>query len=102
MASLLLVALLVQLRMRRYVPWTYWLTVVLVSVVGTQITDALTDRLGVSLYVSTLCFAATLGTPFAIWYVTERTLAFHTITTTRRALFCWAPSLFSYALSTAA
>src|SRR6202163_5068686 len=43
MVALLLAALLVQLRMRRYVPWIYWLTVVLVSVVGTQITDALTD-----------------------------------------------------------
>src|SRR3981189_3919654 len=40
MASLLLAALLVQLQMRRYVPWIYWLTVVLVSVVGTQIPDA--------------------------------------------------------------
>jgi uncharacterized membrane-anchored protein len=102
MASLLLVALLVQLRMRRYVPWTYWLTVVLVSVVGTQITDALTDRLGVSLYVSTAVFAATLGTTFAIWYATERTLSIHTIITTRRELFYWAAILFTFALGTAA
>ena len=102
MASLLLVALLVQLRMRRYVPWTYWLTVVLVSVVGTQITDALTDRLGVSLYVSTAVFAATLGTTFAIWYATERTLSIHTIVTTRRELFYWAAILFTFALGTAA
>ena len=102
MASLLLVALLVQLRMRRYVPWTYWLTVVLVSVVGTQITDALTDRLGVSLYVNTAVFAATLGTTFAIWYATERTLSIHTIITTRRELFYWAAILFTFALGTAA
>src|SRR6202030_4554683 len=102
MASLLLVALLVQLRMRRYVPWTYWLTVVLVSVVGTQITDALTDRLGVSLYVNTAVFAATLGTTFAIWYATERTLSIHTIISTRRELFYWAAILFTFALGTAA
>src|SRR5262249_27591054 len=68
MASLLLLSLLLQLRMRRYVPWIYWLTVVLVSVVGTQITDALTDRLGISLYVSTSAFAAALAATFAIWY----------------------------------
>ena len=49
MVTLLLAALVVQMRMKRYVPWIYWLTVVLVSVVGTQITDALTDKLGVSL-----------------------------------------------------
>ena len=44
----------------RYVPWIYWLTVVLVSVVGTQITDSLTDKLGISLYVSTAAFAILL------------------------------------------
>jgi uncharacterized membrane-anchored protein len=102
MASLLLAALLVQLRMQRYVPWVYWLTVVLVSVVGTQITDALTDRLEVSLYVSTAVFAATLGATFAIWYAAERTLSIHTIVTTRRELFYWAAVLFTFALGTAA
>src|SRR6202049_2260192 len=56
--SLLLAALFMQLRMRRYVPWIYWLTVVLVSVVGTQITDALTDRLDISLFASTWRFSA--------------------------------------------
>jgi uncharacterized membrane-anchored protein len=43
MAALLGLAVFIQLRSRQYVPWIYWLTVVLVSVVGTQITDALTD-----------------------------------------------------------
>src|SRR5258707_2396389 len=38
MASLLTAAML-QLRACRYVPWVYWLTVVLVSIVGTEITD---------------------------------------------------------------
>jgi uncharacterized membrane-anchored protein len=102
MASLLLAALLVQLRMRRYVSWIYWLTVVLVSVVGTQITDALTDRLDVSLYVSTGVFAAALSTIFAIWYAVERTLSIHTIVTTRREVFYWAAILFTFALGTAA
>jgi uncharacterized membrane-anchored protein len=102
MASLLLAALVVQLGMPRYVPWIYWLTVVLVSVVGTQITDALTDRLGVSLYVSTAVFAATLVATFAIWYAAERTLSIQTIVTTRRELFYWAAILFTFALGTAA
>jgi uncharacterized membrane-anchored protein len=102
MASLLLAALIVQLRTWRYVPWVYWLTVVLVSIVGTQITDALTDRLDVSLYVSTAVFAVALSATFAIWYATERTLSIHTIVTTRRELFYWAAILFTFALGTAA
>jgi uncharacterized membrane-anchored protein len=101
-ASLLTAVLLLQLRTRRYIPWIYWLTVVLVSVVGTQITDALTDKLGVSLHLSTAVFAAALAAIFAVWYRTERTLSIHTIVTTRRELFYWAAILFTFALGTAA
>jgi uncharacterized membrane-anchored protein len=102
MVALLIAALFVQLRSRRYVPWIYWLSVVLVSVVGTQITDALTDGLEVSLYVSTMVFALLLGATFAIWYWSERTLSIHTIITSRRELFYWAAILFTFALGTAA
>lgn len=102
MAALLATALFVQLRMRRYVPWIYWLTVVLVSVVGTQITDALTDGLGISLYLSTAVFAVALAVIFAVWYQTERTLSIQTIFTRRRELFYWAAILCTFALGTAA
>jgi len=102
MAALLVGALLLQLRTWRYVPWIYWLTVVLVSVVGTQITDALTDGLDVSLYLSTTLFALALAATFAIWYSLERTLSIHTIVSKRRELFYWAAILFTFALGTAA
>src|ERR1700716_2138763 len=102
MASLLTAMLVVQLLKRSYVPWVYWLTVVLVSVVGTQITDALTDGLEVSLYLSTTVFALALAATFAVWYASERTLSIHTIVTTRRELFYWAAILFTFALGTAA
>jgi uncharacterized membrane-anchored protein len=101
-ALLLLAALWQQLRRRRYEPWIYWLTVVLVSVVGTQITDALTDTFEVSLYVSTAVFAVALAATFAVWFRSERTLSIHTIVTTRRELFYWAAILFTFALGTAA
>ncbi|PWC48095.1 hypothetical protein TSA6c_16775 [Azospirillum sp. TSA6c] len=102
MALLLGGALLLQLRARAYVPWIYWLTVVLVSVVGTQITDALTDGLDVSLYVSTTVFAVALAATFATWYAAERTLSIHTIVTRRREVFYWTAILFTFALGTAA
>ncbi len=102
MAVLLMLALSLQFGARRYVPWIYWLTVVLVSVVGTQITDFLTDRLEISLYVSTAVFAVALAAIFAIWYASERTLSISAIVTTRRELFYWASILFTFALGTAA
>lgn len=102
MAIFLLVALFLQLRSRRYIPWIYWLNVVIVSVVGTQITDFLTDVLGVSLYVSTTVFLVGLAIIFAVWYRIERTLSIHTIVTLRRELFYWAAILCTFALGTAA
>ena len=97
-----MLALALQLRSTRYVPWIYWLTVVLVSVVGTQITDALTDGMEVSLYYSTMVFAILLAGTFALWYACERTLSIQTIVTLRRELFYWSAILFTFALGTAA
>ena len=49
MSGLLLISLFIQIQYRRYVPWIYWITVVLISIVGTLITDDLVDNFGVSL-----------------------------------------------------
>ena len=99
---LLLTALTLQLAASAYIPWRYWLTVVLVSVVGTQITDFMTDRLEISLYVSTAAFAIALASTFVAWYSAERTLSIHSIVTRRRELFYWTAILFTFALGTAA
>lgn len=102
MLTFLLVSLGLQLRATQYVPWRYWLTVVLISIGGTQITDFCTDTLGISLYVSTAVFAAGLAVIFAVWYAIERTLSIHSITTHRRELFYWLAILCTFALGTAA
>src|ERR1700742_3229447 len=102
MTGLLIAALALQLSRGGYVPWIYWLTVVLVSIVGTQLTDLLTDKLEISLYVSTAAFACALAATFAFWYGVERTLSIHSIVTTRRELFYWTAILFTFALGTAA
>lgn len=101
-AAFLVVALAFQFRVRRYVPGIYWLAVVLISVVGTLITDNLTDNFGVSLVTTTVVFSITLAAVFAAWYASERTLSIHTIVTTRREGFYWLTVLFTFALGTAA
>ena len=102
MSALLLISLLVQVRTRKYVPWIYWVTVVLLSIVGTLITDNLLDNFGVSLQTTTILFSAALLTTFVVWYASEKTLSIHTIHTTKRELFYWAAILFTFALGTAA
>ncbi len=100
--ALLIVTLVVQFRARGYVPWIYWLAVVLISVVGTLITDNLVDNFGVALRTTTIIFAVALAATFVAWYVSERTLSVHTIFTTRRETFYWLAILFTFALGTAA
>lgn len=100
--ALLAAALAVQLRGRRYIPVVYWVTVVLLSVVGTLITDNLVDNFGIALQTTTVAFSVALAVTFGAWYASERTLSIHTIYTTRREWFYWAAVLFTFALGTAA
>jgi len=102
MTLLLAAVLTLQLRTRRYTPWVYWLCVVLVSIVGTQITDLLTDGLGVSLYASTTVFALTLAAIFFVWQRVEHTLDIAAVVTRRREAFYWVAVLCTFALGTAA
>jgi uncharacterized membrane-anchored protein len=95
------VVLLVQMRLRAYVPFAYWLTVVVVSITGTLYTDILTDQAGVPLAVSSSIFGLLLAAVFAIWYARERTLSIHSIVTTPRESFYWLAVLVTFALGTA-
>ena len=100
-AAALVVTLFVQFRLRAYQPGVYWLAVVLVSIVGTLLTDNLTDGHGVPLWLSTTVFAALLGAVFGTWYARERTLSIHSIVTTPREAFYWLTVLVTFALGTA-
>ncbi len=102
MGSLLAVTLILQFRAMRYIAGIYWLAVVLLSIVGTLITDNLTDHFGVSLVTTTAVFSLLLAATFIAWYVKEKTLSVHTIATTRREGFYWLAILFTFALGTAA
>ena len=100
--AILVVTLALQFRATRYVAVLYWLAVVLISVVGTLITDNLVDNYGVPLWVTTVVFAIALTITFAVWYRIEHTLSIHSITSTRREAFYWLAILFTFALGTAA
>ncbi|MCA1841629.1 MAG: hypothetical protein LC792_00300 [Actinobacteria bacterium] len=102
MSVLLVGVLVVQFRSDRYVPVTYWVTVVLISVVGTLASDNLVDNFGVPLAVTTVAFAVALGLTFWVWHRREHTLSIHTIVTPRREAYYWAAILFTFALGTSA
>lgn len=103
LAALVLAGFLwLQLRQDRYVPWIYWICVVFLSIVGTLITDNLTDNFGVSLTVTTTVFAIALAATFLLWHRAEHTLSIHDITSPARERYYWLAILFTFALGTAA
>lgn len=95
------IVLFVQVKSKKYIPGIYWLTVVLISVFGTLVTDNLTDGLGVPLELSTIVFSVLLGLTFLFWYFSEKTLSIHSIFTVKREVFYWLTILFTFALGTA-
>jgi uncharacterized membrane-anchored protein len=102
MGALLLLVLAAQLRVGRYLPPVYWTAVVLISVVGTLLSDNLVENMHVTLAMSAGLFAAALVVVFGVWYASEKTLSVHTIVTTRRELFYWLAILFTFSLGTSA
>lgn len=101
MSVILLLALFNQFRLKHYVPVSYWIVVVLMSVTGTLITDRLVDELKVSLVTIIIVFSIILAVVFTAWYANEKTLAMHSINTPKRELFYWAAILVTFALGTA-
>jgi uncharacterized membrane-anchored protein len=101
-AVVLALALLLQLRARRFSTGVYWFAVVMVSVFGTMAADVLHVGLGIPYAISTAAFAVALAVVLGVWYASERSLSIHTVTRGRPELFYWATVLVTFALGTAA
>ncbi|NYE95414.1 putative membrane-anchored protein [Psychromicrobium silvestre] len=98
----LLLALVLQFRTKRYVPAAYWFAVVMVSVFGTMAADVLHVVIGIPYTVSTVLFLVILAAIFLLWRRVEGTLSIHSIDTSRREAFYWLTVLTTFALGTAA
>ena len=102
MSTVLGVALFFQFAQKKYIPSFYWAAVVLISIVGTLITDCLIDVFGIPLTTTTIVFTVVLAATFSIWFAVEKTLSIHSIFNTRREIFYWLAILFTFSLGTAA
>jgi uncharacterized membrane-anchored protein len=98
----LLIALIIQFSVKKYIPWVYWLAVAMVAVFGTMAADGLHIQLGIPYIISTIFFAIVLAIVFIVWHKSENTLSIHSINTKRREVFYWLTVLSTFALGTAA
>lgn len=97
----IVVALALQLAVRRYIAPVYWFAVAMVAVFGTMCADAAHIELKIPYAESAALCAAGLTAVFIVWYLSERTLSIHSINTRRREMFYWAAVLATFAMGTA-
>jgi uncharacterized membrane-anchored protein len=95
------IALIIQFSMKRYIAWSYWLLVAMVSVFGTMAADVI-HKAGAPHSLTMAIFGVLLLGAFAIWYKVENTLSVHSIFTPRREGFYWIAVFISFAFGTAA
>ncbi|MGB5453700.1 MAG: hypothetical protein WBN00_16555 [Sedimenticolaceae bacterium] len=101
MGSIMAVLLFLQFgKLKRYVPANYWTLVVLMSVIGTLITDILVDNAGISLVTLSIVFTVAMLAGFYLWYRQEGTLSIHSIDTGKREGWYWVVILLAFALGT--
>jgi uncharacterized membrane-anchored protein len=99
----LLILLAVQFTRRKYLAPVYWANIVVISLVGTQITDLFEGQGDTpnNMWAITIVSLTLLAAVFAVWYFSERTLSMHSIVTSRREAFYWLAILTTFATGTA-
>jgi uncharacterized membrane-anchored protein len=96
-----IVALILQFKVKHYIPWVYWFTICMVSIFGTMAADVAHIVLLIPYWLSAVVFFLALMIIFLLWLKKENTLSIHSIYTKRRELFYWAAVLATFAMGTA-
>ena len=94
-------AIVLQFRVRRYIPAAYWGLAMAIAIFGTGASDTLHIALGIPYVGTTAFWAIVLTVIFWRWHRSEGTLSIHSITTRRRETYYWATVLATFALGTA-
>jgi uncharacterized membrane-anchored protein len=101
--GVLAVLLAIQFTRKKYISTVYWACIVVISLVGTQITDQFEgngDQPN-NMWAITIVSLALLAAVFFVWWLVERTLSMHSIRTHRRELFYWLAILVTFSTGTA-
>ena len=100
-AGIFAVAVICQIRARRFQPWLYWSTIVATTTVGTTLADFVDRSLGIG-YAggSSLLFALLLASLVA-WYRSTGTVSVADVDTPKAEAFYWVTIMFSQTLGTA-
>ena len=100
-AAVFAVAVLAQIKSRRFQPVLYWTTIIATTTVGTTLADFADRTLGIGYAGGTALLATLLLASFALWYRTMGSVSVSTVNAPKAEVFYWVTIMFSQTLGTA-
>ena len=100
-AAIFLVAVLAQVKARRFHAFLYWTTIIATTTVGTTMADFADRSLGVGYAGGSLSLLALLLASLGLWYWSSGSVAVDTVSTPKTEIFYWVTIMFSQTLGTA-
>lgn len=96
-----IVAVLVQIRAKKFHPFLYWLTIVATTTVGTTLADYCTRSLGIGYTGGSTVLLACVIASLLIWRWATGSISIETVSTPKVEIFYWITIMFSQTLGTA-
>ena len=100
-AVIFLVAVVVQIKAKRFHPFLYWATIIATTTVGTTLADFADRSLGIGYTGGSSLLLVLLIASLAIWYRTLGSVSIETVSSPKAEMFYWVTIMFSQTLGTA-
>ena len=100
-AVIFLVAVVAQIKAKRFHPFLYWTTIIATTTVGTTMADFADRSLGIGYAGGTTVLLSLVMASLAIWYRTMGSISVETVSEPKAEMFYWVTIMFSQTLGTA-
>jgi uncharacterized membrane-anchored protein len=100
-AAIFFVAVLAQIRAKRFHPFLYWTTIIATTTVGTTLADFADRSLGIGYTGGATLLFVLLMASLAIWYRSLGSVSVDTVSSPKEEMFYWVTIMFSQTLGTA-
>nr|WP_179474564.1 hypothetical protein [Chryseobacterium sp. H1D6B] len=96
-----LISISVQLNVKRYIPFIYWIVIIATTTLGTEISDYIDRTLKAGYLLGSLILASGLVLTLLLWYKKYKNLEVYPIFGINKEIYYWVAILFSNSLGTA-
>ena len=99
--AIFLIAVIIQIKAKKFHPFLYWFTIVATTTVGTTLADYVTRSLGVGYPGGSLILLALVIASLAVWRWSTGSVSVESVNTPSVEMFYWVTIMFSQTLGTA-